>query len=254
MNITDYWPMAREYTIWNAAIASLQFWTADLNPITLGMATEEVYSAFFYSTSTYTLHQQTDKILFSCFMTTLNAAFEWKLAQEDEGYESSSETINMPTPLRKMPRIHHIFSINHASFDPNPVTPCSMFCTPPRPVHRRLTFSLSDDSDTSEDTPPAPRAMPTEAQVYLEGEDEEEDFQMVPLDDKHCTTEEVPDRTLCIHKHTLPHRLCPYPCPYANYLLPSYASSLDLSDISDFEDIMITSSEEDTPALEDAPY
>ena len=29
---------------------------------------------------------------------------------------------------------------------------------------------------------------------------------------------------------------------------------MDLSDISNFEDIMITSSNEDLPALEDAPY
>ena len=82
-------------------------------------------------------------------------------------------------------------------------------------------------------------------------EEEEEDFQMVPLDDQHWTTEEVPDRTLCIHEHALPHGLCPYPCPYANYLLPSYANSMDLSDISDFKDIMITSSNKDIPALED---
>ena len=40
MDATDYWPMAREYSIWNAAIASLQFWTADLDPVTLGRATE----------------------------------------------------------------------------------------------------------------------------------------------------------------------------------------------------------------------
>ena len=76
MNITDYWPMAREYSIWNSTIASLQFWTADLNMVTLGIATEDVYSAFFYSTSTYTLCQQPDKILFGHFVTTLNAAFE----------------------------------------------------------------------------------------------------------------------------------------------------------------------------------
>ena len=82
--------MAREYTIWNATVASLQFWTADLNPITLSIATEEVYSAFFYTTSTYTLCQQSDKILFGCFVTTLNAAFEWQLALEDEGYMSGS--------------------------------------------------------------------------------------------------------------------------------------------------------------------
>ena len=193
MNVADYGPMTREYAIWNATIASLQFWAADPDPITLCITIEEVYSAFFYSTSTYTLHQQPDEILFGHFMTTLNAAFEWKLAQEDEGYESGSETINMPTPLRKMPRIHYIASIDHASFNPDPVIPHSMFCTAPRLVCRQLTFSLSDNSDAPEDTLPAPRATPTDAQVYLE--DEEEDFQTVPLDDKHWTSEEVPERT-----------------------------------------------------------
>ena len=27
---TDYWLLAREYLIWNAVVAALQFWTADL--------------------------------------------------------------------------------------------------------------------------------------------------------------------------------------------------------------------------------
>ena len=35
--------------------------------------------------------------------------------------------------------------------------------------------------------------------------DEEEDLQAVPLDDDHWTTEEIPDRHLCIHEHSLPH-------------------------------------------------
>ena len=76
MNVADYWPMAREYSIWNATIASLQFWITDLDPVTLSMAAEEVYSTFFYSTLTHTLCQQSDEILFGCFVTTLNAAFE----------------------------------------------------------------------------------------------------------------------------------------------------------------------------------
>ena len=76
MNIADYWLMAREYSIWNATITSLQFWTADLDPVTLSKATGEVYSTFFYSTSTHTLHQQSDKILFGHFMIALNAAFD----------------------------------------------------------------------------------------------------------------------------------------------------------------------------------
>ena len=77
---------------------------------------------------------------------------------------------------------------------------------------------------------------------------------MVPLDDEHWPTKEVPNKTLCIHKQALPHGLCIYLCPYVNYLLPSYANSMDLSDISNFEDIMITSSDEDIPALEDMPF
>ena len=194
MDIADYWPMARQYLIWNAAIASLQFWTADLNTTTLGITTEEAYSAFFYTTSTYTLCQQSDKILFGHFMTTLNAAFEQKLALEDEGYKSSSENLNMPPALRKMPKMHHISSIKHTSFDPDLVTPCSMVQTCLRLVHRQLTYSSSDNSDTSEvDTLTAPRATP-DAQVYLE-EDDKEDFQMVPLDDEHWTAKEVPNRT-----------------------------------------------------------
>ena len=252
MDIADYWLKASKYLIWNAAIASLQFWTADLDMITLSTTTEEVYSAFFYRTSSYTLHQQSDKILFSHFMTTLNTAFEWKLALEDEGYESSSENFNMPTPLRKMLKIHHVSSIKNASFNPNLVTPRSMVQSHLRLVYRWLTYSSSNDSDTPGDTPTAPRAAP-DTQVYLE-EDEEKDFQTVPLDDEHWTTKEVPDRTLCIHEHALPHGLCPYPCPCANYLLPSYTDTMDLSDISNFEDIMITSSNEDKPALVDTPY
>ena len=57
MNVADYWAMVREYLIWNAAIATLQFRTTDIDPITLGITTEEVYSAFFYSTSTHTPNQ-----------------------------------------------------------------------------------------------------------------------------------------------------------------------------------------------------
>ena len=76
MDATDYWPKAREYLVWNATIAVLQFWTADLDAHTLSSAIEIVYSAFFYTASAHILHQQPDKILFGHFVTTLNAAFE----------------------------------------------------------------------------------------------------------------------------------------------------------------------------------
>ena len=123
MNVTDYWPKAREYLIWNATVAALQFWTADLEAHVLSSAIEQVYNAFYYTTSLHLLHQQSEEVLFSHFMTTLNAAFESKLTLEDEGYENGSENFNIPTPLRHTPRIHHVSSDDNISFDPT--TPCN---------------------------------------------------------------------------------------------------------------------------------
>ena len=91
------------------AKASLQFWTEDLNPITLGRATECVYTTFFYSSTSHTLHQQSDETLFGCFVIALNAAFDQQLLVADESYESGSDTINLSTALRKTPHIHHGF-------------------------------------------------------------------------------------------------------------------------------------------------
>ena len=99
MNTADYWPMAREYSAWNATVAALQFCTADLETHILSSTIEQVYNAFFYSTSTHLLHQQSDEILFSHFVSILNVAFESKLALEDKSYESSSKNLNIPIPL-----------------------------------------------------------------------------------------------------------------------------------------------------------
>ena len=55
---TYYLPMAREYLIWNATVAALQFWTADLKAHVLSSAIEQVYNAFFYTTSMHLLCQQ----------------------------------------------------------------------------------------------------------------------------------------------------------------------------------------------------
>ena len=181
-------------------------------------------------------------------------AFDQQLALADEGYESSSDTINLPTPLRKTPRVHHVSSIEHTSFNPHPVTPQNMLQTLPRPVCRWLLLSSSDDGNTPGVTLTTPRATPASTPEYLEDEEEEEDFQMVTLNNDHWTNKEISDRTLCIHEHVLPHGLCLYPCPYENYQISLYIDSLDLSDISNFKDIMVMSSNEDMPALEDTPY
>ena len=118
MDTADYWQMVREYSIWNATIALLQFWTEDIDPVTLGGATECVYTTFFYSPSSHALCQQSNEILFVCFVIALHAAFDQQLSLADEGYKSGSDTTDLPTPLRKTPCIHHVSSMEHASFDP----------------------------------------------------------------------------------------------------------------------------------------
>ena len=251
METADYWLMAWEYSIWNAAIASLQFWTEDLNPVTLSIATEHIYTTFFWTSTSHTLCQQSEETLFGHFVIALNAAFTQQLSLADEGYESGSDTVDLPTPLQKTPCIHHISSIEHASFNPvhttphNTVTmtPHSSPQTPTRPVCWHLSFS--SDTDHTPDSTPA---------CSDSSDEEEEDFQIVPLDDEHWTSEEVPERTFCIHEHGLPHNLCQYPCPYGSNDTVSYMDSLDLSDISDYEDYMVTSSDEEIPGMEEVPY
>ena len=163
MKAADYWPMAREYSVWSATVAALQFWTADLKVYVLSSAIEQVYNAFIYSTSTHLIQQQSDEIFFSCFMTTLNATFESKLALEDKGYEISSENFDIPTPLRRTSKIHYVSSVNNASFDPDPVTAGSTGTSQShhRPVHRFLTYSSSDnDGDTPTDEISSPDSTP----------------------------------------------------------------------------------------------
>ena len=149
MNATDHWPLGREYLIWHATVAALQFWTADLDAHILSSAIEQVYNAFFYTTSMHLLHQQSEEVLFGCFVTTLNAAFESKLALEDKGYESGNESFNIPTPVRCTPKIHHVSSDDHISFDP--FIPCSTVTsqTHHKPVHCWLPFNSSEDKESS---------------------------------------------------------------------------------------------------------
>ena len=109
-------------------------------------------------------------------------------------------------------------------------------------MHRCLSFSSDNDQD------------PDSTPVYSNSSDDEEDFQIVPLDDKNWTSEETPERTFCIHEHGLPHNLCQYSCPYDSNNTPSYMDSWDLSDISYYEDYMVTSSDEEIPGMEEVLY
>ena len=283
METAEYWPMACEYAIWNAAITSLQFWAEDLDLITLSIASEHVYTTFFCTPTSHTLHQLSADVLFGCFVIALNPAFTQQLSLADEGYESGSDTGDLPTPLRKTPHIHHVSSMEHASFNPVhttshntvTITPHSSSQMPTRPVHCCLSFSSdsdqepdstpvysnsSDDDQDPDSTPVYSNSSdndqdPDSTPVYSESPDEEEEnFPTVPLDDQHWTSEIVPERTFCIHENGLPNNLCQYPCPYRSNNSVSYMDSLDLSDISDYEDYMVTSSDEELPGMEEVPY
>ena len=191
MEAADYWLMAQEYFIWNAAIASLQFWTEDLDPVTLSIATECIYTTFFWTSTSHTLCKHSEETLFGHFVIALNAAFTQQLSLADEGYKSGSDTTDLPTPLWKTPLIRHVSSLEHASLSPVGtapystviITPHSTPQTPTRPVCYCLSFS--SDTDHSPDSTPA----------CSDSSDEEEDFQMVPLDDELWTSEEVLERT-----------------------------------------------------------
>ena len=137
-------------------------------------------------------------------MATLNATFESKPDLEDEGYDSGSKNFNIPTPLRRTSKIHHISSVKKASFDLHTAMPHNMGTrgSDCRPVHICLTFSSSeeDDDDSSMDEIPSPNStlpvhyhstaflqLPSKCTlnmyVTLEAEEEEmeENFQAVPL-------------------------------------------------------------------------
>ena len=81
---------------------------------------------------------------------------------------------------------------------------------------RCLSFS-SADSYTLDTTPECSESS----------EDEEADFQTVPLDDEHWISKETLERTLCIHEHGLPHGLCPVFSTNPSYLtIPSVSNDL----------------------------
>ena len=84
-----------------------------------------------------------------------------------------------------------------------------------------------------------------------EYKEEEENFQTVTLDDDQWTTGEIPDRHLFLNAHSVPHLLCPFPCPYVDYTTTLYHDTLVFSDISELKDLITTSSDEDIPALDD---
>ena len=250
MDARHYWPFAQEYSVWNATVAALHFWTADLELHILSDAIEWVYTAFFYSNSAQQLQYLPKQILFSCFMTTLNNTFEIELAQEDEGYERGSKSLNIPTPLRRVPRIYHILT-RELSFNPttpfttakqhpvhspqrfrchSPVWHCLVFCSseesPVRPSDPCLWHSSTLDSSPvfrgAESPLPVQHhvnhhhmSAPSTDQFFMDGTTKE-NFPTAPLDDDIWSEDQIPDRHLFIHDTSQPTHLYHYSCPYVN--------------------------------------
>ena len=212
------------------------------------------------------LCQLSEDVLFGCFVIALNAAFTQQLSLADEGYESGSDTVDLPTPLRKTPHIHHVSTMENASFNPAHITPCSTVtitpCSSPQTPTRPLCHCLSFNSNSNQDPDSTPVYSdssdddqdPDSTPVHSDIPDEEEDFPTVPLDDEHWTSDIVPERPFCIHKNGLPNNICQHPCPSGSNDTASYMDSLDLSDILDYEDYMVTSSNEELPGMEEVLY
>ena len=226
--------------------------------VTLGIASECIYTTFFWTPTSHTLCQTSEDVLFGGFVITLNAAFTQQLSLADKGYESGSDTNHLPMPLQKTPRILHVSRMDHASFNPVSTTPCSTVSTTPRSTVSTTPHSMPETPDRpvcrclsfSSNTDHTPDSIP----ACSNSSDVEEDFPMLTLDDEHWTLEIVPERTFCIHDNGLPNNLCQCPCPYGSNDTASYMDSLDLSDILDYEDYMVTSSDEELPGMEEVPY
>ena len=183
-------------------------------------------------------------------MTTLNVTFKKEFTHDDEGYKNGSDSLNIPTPLRRATEIYHISMNENLSFDPTtPLTRAEQHPvhSPQRirshsPVCCHLVFSSSDEESTVRTSDPhlqhsnasdsnpfhGTAEPPSPVQHHMNYHhtstlhtDESfqdatagEDFLTAPLDDAIWLEDPVPDRHLCIHEQSQPHYQCLYPCPY----------------------------------------
>ena len=221
-------------------------------------------------------------------MTTLSDAFEWELALENKGYESGSESLNILTPLWRTPHLYHVSASESLSFDPaTPLTTVHSHWAHSTQWHRshssvcqHLMFS-NDKSPTPDSTSLSRRAeLSSPAQQHMvhhhapmPGTDdplqdvtaEEEDFSPQPhwmmtfglkiqfwIDicvfmKSHSHTSCVPvwgSRSFILYSLDLPP-------PPTEDTPASYYETMDLGDISDLQDVMTMTRDEDIPDLDD---
>ena len=123
---------------------------------------------------------------------TQHAAFNQQLSLADEGYESGSDTINLPTPLQKTPHIHHISSMEHMLH--------STQFSPHLAVHHKLHLDQCADAyllalQTTAFQTALQHAQT--AQVMKKKISRWYPWMM----NTGLSEEETPERTLCIHEH-----------------------------------------------------
>ena len=225
---------------------SIKFWAVDLEPHILSNAIEWVCTAFFHSNSSQQLWNLPEEIIFSCFVAILNDTFEIELAQEDEGYESGSESLSIPTPLRIAPWIYHVSKSENLSFNPTtPITTAeqqgsdatvlyaTIWCSAAlmkrglaQPSHPHLWHSSTLDSSPvhRRAEPPLPvqhhvnqhHMSPLSTDQFFKDETTKENFPTAPPDDGVWLEDQKPDWQLCIHDASQPNHLFHYTCSYAN--------------------------------------
>ena len=132
-------------------------------------------------------------------------------------------------------------------------------------------------TNTSDNSPPHGRTEPSSQLQHLmvshctstlntensfqdsTSEEEEEDFPTAPLVDDVWLEDPIQVRHLCIQDQSQPQYQCSYPCSYSLDLLHSapedtqapYYEQMYICNISDFQDVITTTSDEDIPDLDD---
>ena len=117
-------------------------------------------------------------------------------------------------------------------------------------VHCRLTYE--DDTMENHSSEDDILACHLPSIAAEEDNEMEEHFPTVSADDDFWIKDPIPERHLHIHEDA-EHDLCPYPCPYdlnQLHLTQEDAQYMDLNDIFDFPDVMV-SADHDMPSLED---
>ena len=109
METAEYWLMAHEYAIWNAAIASLQILGRRPQPnFPRHSLRMHLHHLLLGHLPAHTLCQLSEDVLYWMFVIALNGSIYPAVSLADEGYKSGSDTADLPTPLQKPLHTPHV--------------------------------------------------------------------------------------------------------------------------------------------------